>query len=48
MCNEVDSVILSCTESTMLIGVEDTSLPVFDTTELHAKVAVAFSLGTLS
>jgi hypothetical protein len=31
-CAGADSVILGCTEITMLIGAEDTELPVFDTT----------------
>ena len=41
---EVDSVILGCTEITMLIAAEDTDLPVFDTTELHARAAADFLL----
>ncbi|NDA08201.1 MAG: aspartate/glutamate racemase family protein [Alphaproteobacteria bacterium] len=40
-----DSVILGCTEITMLISQKDTSLPVFDTTQLHAEAAVVFALG---
>jgi aspartate racemase len=40
----VDSVILGCTEITMLIGQEDTRLPVFDTTRLHAESAMMFAL----
>jgi aspartate racemase len=39
---DVDCVILGCTEITMLIGAEDISLPVFDTTELHARAATDF------
>jgi aspartate racemase len=39
-----DSVILGCTEITMLIGAEDTQLPVFDTTRIHAEVAMDFAL----
>jgi len=39
-----DSVILGCTEITMLICQKDTSLPVFDTTWLHAGAAVASAL----
>ncbi|WP_431819919.1 aspartate/glutamate racemase family protein [Burkholderia sp. F1] len=34
------AVILGCTEITLLIGTEDSPLPVFDTTALHAKAAV--------
>jgi len=40
-----DSLILGCTEITMLISQKDTSLPVFDTTQLHAEAAVVFALG---
>lgn len=39
------AVILGCTEIALLIGPEDVSLPVFDTTELHVRSAVDFSLG---
>jgi aspartate racemase len=39
-----DSVILGCTEVGMLIGASDTALPVFDTTEIHARAAVDFAL----
>lgn len=35
-----EGVILWCTEITMLISEEDSSLPVFDTTEIHAIEAV--------
>lgn len=38
-----DAVILGCTEITMLIGQADVALPVFDTTELHARAAIAYS-----
>ncbi len=37
-------VILGCTEIPMLIRQEDTPVPVFDTTRLHAAAAVAFAL----
>lgn len=37
--------ILGCTEIGMLIGTGDCPVPVFDTTTLHAKAAVAFALG---
>ena len=39
-----DGVILGCTEITMLIGSDDTDLPVFDSTRLHAEMAMAFAL----
>ena len=37
-------VILGCTEIGLLIKQEDTALPVFDTTEIHAQKAVRFAL----
>ncbi|NGQ97425.1 aspartate/glutamate racemase family protein [Brevibacillus sp. SYP-B805] len=39
-----EGIILGCTEITLLIGQEDTPLPVFDTTFLHAERAVEFAL----
>jgi aspartate racemase len=41
----IDSVILGCTELGLLIKPEDLSVPVFDTTELHARAAMDFALG---
>lgn len=38
------AVILGCTEITLLIKPEDSSLPVFDTTALHAQAAVALAI----
>lgn len=40
-----DSVILGCTEITMLIGESDTDLPVFDTTATHAEAGAAWIVG---
>ncbi|TIX10293.1 MAG: aspartate/glutamate racemase family protein [Mesorhizobium sp.] len=40
----IDGVIMGCTEITMLIGQTDFDIPVFDTTRLHAEAAVAFAL----
>ncbi|RUU82367.1 aspartate/glutamate racemase family protein [Mesorhizobium sp. M7A.F.Ca.MR.362.00.0.0] len=40
-----DSVIMGCTEITMLIGQQDFGIPVFDTTRIHAEAAVEFALG---
>ncbi|MET3522522.1 aspartate/glutamate racemase family protein [Mesorhizobium abyssinicae] len=40
----IDGVIMGCTEITMLIGQADFDIPVFDTTRLHAEAAVAFAL----
>ena len=39
------AVILGCTEITLLIKPEDTLLPVFDATLIHAETAVEFALG---
>ena len=44
MQDGADSVILGCTEITLLIKQEDVDLEVFDTTALHASAAVDFSL----
>jgi aspartate racemase len=38
------AVILGCTEITLLIKPQDSVLPVFDTTEIHAQAAVAYAL----
>lgn len=40
-----DSVIMGCTEITMLIGQPDFDIPVFDTTRIHVEAAVEFALG---
>lgn len=37
-------VILGCTEISMLVGVEDAAVPLFDTTGLHAAAAVQVAL----
>lgn len=39
-----DSVILGCTEIGLLIQQADSSLPIFDSTHLHAEAAVDFAL----
>ncbi len=39
-----EGLILGCTELTLLIGQGDLALPVFDTTELHLRHALAFAL----
>lgn len=39
-----EGIILGCTEIPLLIKAEDSSLPIFNTTELHAKKAVQFAL----
>lgn len=38
------AVILGCTEITLLIGPNDSALPVFDTTHLHAEAAALLAL----
>lgn len=40
-----DAAILGCTEISLLISAQDSPLPVFDTTALHAATAVDFILG---
>ena len=39
-----EGVILGCTEIAMLISPEDSPVPLFDTTQLHAVSAVDFAL----
>ena len=39
-----EGVILGCTEISMLVGAEDASVPVFDTTEIHALKAADWAL----
>jgi aspartate racemase len=41
-------VVLGCTEIPMLIGQEDTDLPVFDTTAIHAEAAVDWAIRDLN
>lgn len=38
------AIILGCTEISLLVGAEHTSVPVFDTTAIHAEVATEFML----
>ena len=40
-----EGVILGCTEISPLIYEQDSPLPLFDTTHIHAKAAVDFALG---
>lgn len=42
--NGAEGIILGCTEIPMLIKQEDVSIPVFDTTKIHAEYAVDFAL----
>lgn len=39
-----EGVILGCTEIDMLVGADDSSVPLFDTTELHARAAADAAL----
>jgi len=41
---DVDGVILGCTEFGLLLKPEDLSVPMFDTAELHARAAMDFAL----
>lgn len=38
------AIVLGCTEIAMLVGPEDASVPVFDTTALHARAAAEWAL----
>jgi aspartate racemase len=38
-------IILGCTEITLLVGVHDVTVPLFDTTAIHARAAALFALG---
>jgi len=38
------AIILGCTEIGLLVGVEDSPVPVFDTTRIHAEAAVEYAL----
>jgi aspartate racemase len=40
-----EAIILGCTEIMLLVGPEDSPVPLFDTTGLHAEAAVARALG---
>ncbi len=42
--NGAEGIILGCTEIPLLIKQDDVSVPIFDTTALHAKAAVEFAL----
>lgn len=40
-----EGAILGCTEISLLVGADDAPMPLFDTTELHARAAALRSLG---
>jgi DNA end-binding protein Ku len=42
-----EGIILGCTEIGLLIGEQDSAVPLFDTTRLHAAAAVAYALAGL-
>jgi aspartate racemase len=39
-----EGIVLGCTEIAMLVGQADCPVPVFDTTEIHARAAVDYAL----
>ena len=41
---QIDGVILGCTEIGMLVNTQHTDMPLYDTTEIHAAQAVEFAL----
>jgi aspartate racemase len=41
-----ECIILGCTEITMLVGADDTSVETFDTTAIHAEAAADFAIAT--
>ncbi len=40
-----EGIILGCTEIALLVGPDDSPVPLFDTTALHARTAAAWALG---
>jgi aspartate racemase len=40
-----ECIIPGCTEITMLVGPDDTSVETFDTTAIHAETAADFAIG---
>ena len=41
-----EAIILGCTEIMLLVQPEDSPVPIFDTTALHAEAAIGFALGS--
>jgi aspartate racemase len=41
-----EGIILGCTEISLLVDREDSSVPLFDTTQVHAEAAVDYALGS--
>jgi aspartate racemase len=44
--NGAEGIVLGCTEIPLLVTQSDTSIPLFDTTRLHAEAAVEFALSS--
>lgn len=42
-----EGIILGCTEIMLLVGAQDSPVPIFDTTTLHAQAAVDFALSDI-
>jgi aspartate racemase len=40
-----EAIVLGCTEIMLLVGSDDSPVPLFDTTALHAAAAVDFVVG---
>ena len=45
VANGAEAIILGCTEIMLLVSAEDSPVPLYDTTGLHAEAAVALALG---
>jgi len=45
--NGAEGIILGCTEIGLLIKPEDTKVPLFDTTEIHARAIAEYALGKM-
>ena len=43
-----EGIILGCTEIPLLVKQKDVSVPILDTTQLHAEAAVEFAIGNIS
>jgi aspartate racemase len=41
-----EAIVLGCTEIMLLVGADDATVPLFDTTALHAAAAVDFIVGS--
>jgi aspartate racemase len=47
VANGAEAIILGCTEIMLLVKPEDSSVPQFDTTAIHAKSAVEYAIGVI-